>query len=155
MMRPLLALALLVGIAAPATALDAFPSAFVLGEHEARLLVRLPEGGVLRVATDAPARVGLAPVGGAPLRLEPAPAQLPVAADARWHGLGGAVEVVIVREDAARAATVEIEDEAGQGIVVDWPAAPRDTPAAPAPLVAAALVLATLARARSHRHAAG
>lgn len=136
-----LALLALLMLAPSALALDAFPEETTLGRTEARLRVRLPEGGPLRVEAEPPVEVALA--GGASV---PTPATLAVPADATWHGLSGVVEVVVRREKASEPVTLMLSDGTGAGVAYEWPAQ-RETPQAPAVAVlAVALVAAHIGR---------
>lgn len=157
-MRRALALLLL---AAPtllpgAAALDGFPGYESFGRDEARILVRLPQGGTLRVEADARVEVAVVQPGAAPADWTAAPASFPVALDApeaSWHGLPGTVEVVLRRADARQEVRVTLDDGTGAGLEHTWPAAPppaRRLPVPDAPLLALAmgLVGVTLKRRR-------
>jgi hypothetical protein len=157
---PLAAVALL--WAPTAIALDAFPGHETFGATEARLLVRLPHGGALRVATDPPLEVALVTPGETPERWERAPVDATVTAgrpESSWHGLPGTVEVVLRRADARQEVRVELEDGGGVGAEYVWPstAAPLagtlriDAPSGPLVAVSAALVAASFKRLRGER----
>ncbi|GEM_PF-4539856 len=140
-------LALLLALPA-AAALDAFPAESRLGATEARFLVRLPDGGALRVRADAPVDVALAPPGGEPEAFAPAPASFTVGTATAWHGLPGAVEIVARRADATRPVTLEADDGAG-GVELEWPAqAPARWAPAPGALALVGLAGAALALRR-------
>lgn len=106
-------LALLVALAAAPTAaaLDALPDAARLGAEEARVVVR--SSGPIHVRADAPIRVAAgddAPV--------PAPAVLAPTRGPGWHGLDGAVELRLLRDDPSREVHVELDDGV-TGVLVD------------------------------------
>lgn len=136
-----------------ALALDTFPAHESWGEHEARLLLRLPEGGALRVVASAGARVAAVDPGAVPEAFSSTPARFVVEAASpsrSWHGLPGVVELVVVRDDPGEPVTIEVHDEAGAGALYEWPAASRRDVPSGAPLaVGAGLVAASFMR-REH-----
>lgn len=128
-----LALVVLVAasVAPSALALDVLPEATRLGAHEGLVIVRA--SGTLRVEADAAVEVAVAQGD-----FVPAPAALDVAGAPAWHGLQGAVEVRLRREDASREARIEMDDGA-TGVILEWPAK-RRTDGAP---MLVALILAS------------
>lgn len=141
-----LALALALGLVPHAAAVDLLPTQVVLGEDEARLLVRSAGRGVRVSAEPAVLAAGVAP--GA---LAEALAPTPVAVDASymWRGLEGIVEIVLRRDDARQAVDIIVEDSANVGVWVEWPPAPR---AIPAQAGVAALLVALLVRRAAARN---
>lgn len=159
MMPRALAFALVLVIVPSAHALDAFPSESQFGATDARILVRLPAGGHLRVETEPPVWVALATTPGGPSgeRVRaPFDADVsPQRAEDSWHGLAGTVEVTLHRDDPQQAIEIVAHDEHG-GAVFDWPAGPL--PARPrgidAPGILGALgIVATGALLWRARHA--
>lgn len=142
----------LLALALPAaSALDSLPSAARFDAHEARLLVRLPEGGTLHVSAQPPVEAAVAPPGHAVEAFVPTPVEFSVAAgapEASWHGLPGTVEVAL-RRAGGGAVRVELDD-GGAGVAYDWPGA-KETPALG---VLAALAAVILAAPRLRRRAA-
>lgn len=138
-MRTALVAVLLLCLAPGAVALDLVPTETRLGEHEARLLLRVAPGAALDVRADPPVEASWAAPGDAPAAALPTPARLEVRAGA-WHGLDGMVEVILRRDDPTQAVALEVEDGSAVGIALDWPAAARDVPLPGALVVAAALV---------------
>lgn len=139
-----------------ATALDAFPGHETWGANEARVLLRLPDGGTLRVSADAPVRVALVEPGTNADVYERAPASFLVRAKAvedSWHGLPGVVELVVRRDDPGRAVRVEVVDGADEGAVYEWAALERDTPG-PGPLAVAAAVVGAMLMRRERKRPA-
>ena len=140
MMRAVAGVALALALIPHAGAVDLLPTQVVLGEAEARLLVRSAGGGV-RVSAEPPVlAAGVAP--GTPAD---ALALTPLAVDAShvWRGLEGVVEIVLRRDDARRSVDIIVEDSANVGVWVEWPPAPRSIPA---PVGVSALFLAFLFR---------
>lgn len=102
-------------------ALDAFPTETRLGATEARFLVRLPDGGALRVSSDGAVEIALVAPGEEPFAFVPVNASFPVDAASVWHGLPGVVQIVARRADPAQAVTLDVDDGAG-GVTLEWPA---------------------------------
>lgn len=128
-----------------AAALDAFPTESRLGANEATFLLRLPEGGSLRVRADSAVEVALAAPGEDPAAFAPAPATFAVDAASVWHGLPGTVELTVRRANATQAVTLEADDGAG-GVALEWPAQPPPR-RVPAPGALALIGLAATALA--------
>lgn len=141
-----LGLMVLVAFTPSAAALDLLPDATELGAREALVIVRA--AGTIRVAADRDVEAAVAD--GAFVR---APATLDAAGAPAWHGLRGAVEVRLRREDASREARIELDDGA-TGVVLEWPAVKRV--GLPAWAALAGLGLAgAVARLRTRRDAGG
>lgn len=151
---PLCALALVLAataLAHPARGLAALPGETRLGDAEARYLLRVHEGALVRVEAGPGVLVALVPPGApAPeAAFAAAPAELR-APEGEWHGLVGVVELVARRADPAQDVLL-LASEGGSGVMFEWqaaaeaPVAPRDVPL-PAWLVMAALVLAQSGR---------
>lgn len=136
------ALLAVLALAPTAAALDVLPSHASFGDVEARVLVRLAEGGALHLDGSPGLLVGLAHPGAEPTSLAPVPAALEVPLappESSWHGLVGTVEVVARRPDARQDATLSVRDASGSGASYEWPAAPAaEVPDAP---VAAAMMI--------------
>lgn len=150
------AVALLVALLAlpTAAALDLFPGHERFEAKEARVLVRLPQGGTLTVTSDAAVDVALAHPGGAPGPWQRAPAQLRVEALApedSWHGLSGTVEVVVKRAQRSQEVRFEVDDGSGFAAEFEWPPARRIPSPAAAPLLLALFAAAALRPCASGR----
>lgn len=144
-----LALLLATLLVPTAAALDALPTHVTLGESEARFLLRLPRGGVLRVEATGGAVVAVGEPGGLPGAFAQTPASFAV--DARrpeesWHGLTGTFDLVARRPDPAQDVRVSVRDGSGAGTEFEWPAVERSVPAGA--WAAVALVVAAWALRR-------
>lgn len=148
--RAAMALALFVLLVPGAHALDLFPGHEQMGAKEARILLRLPEGGTLHVRTEPPVAVALAQPGEAVRPQARAPQLVEVASlapEESWHGLPGTAELVLRRDDPRQAVRILVEDETGAGAEWEWPAEPRRLLPGPGPaalLAGMALLGATL-----------
>lgn len=150
-MRALLALAALAVAAPSALALDYLPTHATWGATEATLIVRLPQGGTLRVLAEG-ADAAISPPGETPTEWRASPATFDVEAappEASWHGLSGTVAVHLRRADASRTIEVELRDASG-GTQLAWDAQPDDaarkTPGAGLATLCVAGAAATLTR---------
>lgn len=159
-MRGRVALLALVLAAPGALALDVFPGEERWGERDARLLVRMPAGGALRVLAEPPVEVAVVAPGAVPTGWNATPAEYNVTArrgEAAWHGLPGTVEVLLRRDASAGEVRVTLmEGDEGTGAEYVWAPAPP-AKRTPAPLVLAMgglLVGATLKRRAAQADAA-
>lgn len=140
-MRPLALLALAL-LAPGAVAADLLPTEAVLGEGEARFVVRSASGEVV-VRTEPP--VLAAAAGEEVFDLTPRTLR----STGLWRGMEGVVEVVLRRDDPTTPVDVILEDGSTTGVWVEWPARPAQTPGAGlASVLAAVAVVATWRAAR-------
>lgn len=108
-----------------ATALDVLPSEARFGPNEGRLIVRSARGSV-EVRTEPSILVAGATPGAEPDEFAATPRDL--ATDRTWRGLDGIVEIVLRREDPRAPVDIIVEDGAGAGAWIEWPAEARETP---------------------------
>lgn len=134
------ALLLALVLAPGALALDVLPTDAVLGDTQARVVVRTRDA-TLNVSATPPVLAGAE---GAALGSTPRT----VAANGTWHGLEGAVVVVLEREDARTAVDLVIEDGSSVGLSFAWPATSRALPAPPLVGLLGLAALAALGRRR-------
>jgi len=113
-------------LAPTAAAVSALEDAPRLGPREARLIVRAE--GEIAIAADLPITWTV------------------VALDS-WHGLAGAIELVL-RRDADEARVVDVTDGSGAGLTLEWPPSGRGAPAVGAMPLALVLALAAWSRER-------
>jgi len=129
-MRALLMMAIALAFVPSALALDSFPQESKWGADDATTLVRLPEGGKLRVEADEPVDVAFAEPGEPAGPARPAPEEFDVSprpSTESWHGLPGTIELVLHRADPSRNVELFVEDDQG-GAVLEWPARPPPSP---------------------------
>lgn len=151
-MRPLPVLALLAllppGLPPVASALSAFPTEVETGPTEARFLLRVAPGALVRVEADAAVEAALVAPDGEPTGFVPVPAELR-APEGEWHGLSGVARLVVRRADPSQAVLVSAS-EGASGVAFEWDAAQAEVPspgwAAPVACAAGAGLLALRGR---------